>query len=105
MKSTVLWALVVVNAVLLGSFLWRVLPENRASAQRGPAIRSGDYLMIPAEINGGSSGIIVLVDQIGGQLSAISYDDANQKIENMTKIDLRAVFQPQAVVPARGAAR
>ena len=103
MKSTALWALIILNAVLLAAFVGRVIGENTAVAQnnRGgaapaAAARPGDYIMAPADINGSSSGIVVVVDQTNGQLSAISYDEANRKFDSMNKIDLAATFLPPA---------
>ena len=108
MKSTVLWSLIVLNAVLLTSFVWRLMPENRAMGQRAPMVaplvpRTGDYLMLPTEVNGAPSGVVVILDQTNALLSAMSYDETNQKIETMSKVDLRTVFQPAMPAPARGA--
>lgn len=109
MKSTALWALIVLNAVLLGSFVWRLLPENTAMAQRaGVAAPPGgraDYLAIPANFNGISSGLLVIVDQTNGQLSAATYDEGNRQVQMMPKIDLKQVFGGGATTPARGARR
>ena len=110
MKSTVLWALILLNAVLLMSFLARVTHQNSAMAQpagRGnapatPPARPGDYAMIPAEVNGASNGIVVIVDQTNGLLSAISYDDANKRMDTMAKIDLQQVFQRGAASGRHG---
>lgn len=106
MKSTAVWALIVLNAVLLGSFVWRLLPENAAIAQRAPAVPAtrGDYLIVPANFNGVSSGILVIVDQANAQLSAATFDEANNTVEMMAKIDLRTIFTGQAA-PTRGARR
>jgi hypothetical protein len=103
MKSTVLWALIILNAALLVSFVWRVMPENAAVAQqRGAAApaRAGDYLIIPAEISGGSNGVLVVLDQTNGQLSAAAWDDANRRPDFMGKVDLRRAMQG-AAAPAR----
>jgi hypothetical protein len=105
MKSTVFWALIVLNAVLLVSFVWRVMPENTAVAQQRGAVtptRSSDYLIIPAEISGGSNGVLVVLDQTNAQLSAAGWDDSNRRTDFMGKVDLRRAFQGGAA-PARGA--
>jgi hypothetical protein len=108
MKSTVFWALIVLNAALLLSFVWRVMPANTAHAQqRGAAAtpqRAGDYLVINAEVSGGSNGILVILDQANAQLSAVGYDDSNHKVEPMGKIDLRQALQGGGAAPARGRA-
>ena len=109
MKSTVFWALIVLNAALLLSFVWRIMPDNAAHAQqRGAATpaRAGDYLVINAEVSGGSNGILVILDQANAQLSAVGYDDSNHKVEPMGKIDLRQALQGGAggTVAPRGRA-
>ncbi len=95
MKSTVLWALVLLNAILLVTFLGRVTRDNAALAQpaRATSARPGDYLMVPADVVGASNGIVVIVDQTNGQLSAMSYDENSRRLVNMAKIDLAQVFQ------------
>ena len=57
MKTTVLWTLVVINALLLGSFLGRFTNAGSAIAQpnRAQPARPGDYIMIPGEVGGGAS--------------------------------------------------
>jgi hypothetical protein len=62
MKSAALWALIVLNAVLLLSFLNRVVGENTAMAQNAPRTRPGDYLMIPTIIQGSTNGVVMVVD-------------------------------------------
>src|SRR5262245_33518702 len=103
MKSTAFWALIVLNTVLLGSFVMRLVPENTAMAQRAgvpaPGARGGDYLIIPANFNGVSSGLLVIVDQTNAQLSAATFDEANRTVEMMPKVDLRTVFGGGAATP------
>ena len=96
MKSTVIWALVLVNAVLLAAFIGRVVRPNAAIAQPAPPERRpGDFLTVPMEVTGASTGIVVVVDQTNGQLSAVSYDDANRRFDDMRrdKVDLQRVFE------------
>lgn len=106
MRSTAVWALIVLNVVLLGSFVWRLLPENTAFAQRAGAAPAGrgDYLIIPANFNGISSGILVIVDQTNGSLSGATYDEGNRNVQMMPKVDLKQVFGG-GTTPARGGAR
>ena len=94
MKSTVLWTLVVINVVLLLSFVGRIMHQSTAMAQNAPRTRPGDYLMIPAEIQGSTNGIVVVLDQTEGLLSAVSYDDSNNRFDSMPKLDLARVFGP-----------
>ncbi|WP_428938514.1 hypothetical protein [Fontivita pretiosa] len=97
MKSAVVWVLAIINVLLLLSLVGRHWPDNTAVAQpagRATGVRPGDYLMIPYQALGVSNGIVVVVDQSNGQLSAISYDDANRRFDMMrNKIDLHQIFQ------------
>jgi hypothetical protein len=99
MKSTVLWALIALNAVLLLSFVARIARQSAAVAQPLPARRPGDYLMIPATVNGAANGIVVVVDEANNLLGAVSYDDSNNRFDIMPKIDLFPIFHP-APAPA-----
>src|SRR5262245_44512020 len=84
MKSAVLCALIVLNAVLLLSFWNRVMGDNTAMAQ-APRARPGDYLMIPTEIQGSTNGVVMVVNQTDSTMSAFSYDDANNRFDSMPK--------------------
>jgi hypothetical protein len=101
MKSAALWALIVLNAVLLLSFVNRVTGGgNVAMAQNAARNRPGDYLMIPTEIQGSTNGVVMVVDQTEGTMSAFSYDDANNRFDAMPKLDLQRMFNPQGGAPA-----
>lgn len=106
MKSAVLWALVAVNALLLAAFLNRVVGANAAHAQPAGAAarRAGDYLMIPADFSGPSVGIVVVLDQTTGHLSAISLNETSPRVslEVGRSIDLNAVFNAAPGQPPRG---
>ena len=43
MKSTVLWSLIVVNAVLLTALLGRLMKDNTAMAQQAPVARREEF--------------------------------------------------------------
>jgi len=117
MKSTLLWALVALNAVLLLSFLDRVSKDNTAAAQPaggngaanmpGGSRRPGDYLMIPGEVTGGPTGLVYIIDTSNGLLGAMTYDDSSQKLFAMPFIDLQKQFDAasRAAEPNRGRAR
>jgi hypothetical protein len=100
MKSAALWTLIIINVVLLLSFINRVTGGNAAMAQNAPKSRPGDYLMIPTEIQGSTNGVVMVVDQTEGTMSAFSYDDANNRFDSMPKLDLNRLFNPQANAPA-----
>jgi hypothetical protein len=111
MKSTVLWALVILNAVLAASFLSRIMNENAAMAQVRPQPqqqqqqqqlrRPGDYVMIPGEVTGGPSGLVYMLDTTNGILGAITYDDTRREIGVMPTMDLARIFElgAQPAVP------
>jgi len=104
MKSTVFWALVALNALLLISFIGRVTHENSALAQNPGAAGAkdpnagrprmpGDMVMISGEVTGGVSGVVYIVDTTNGYLSAMTYDDSRGELSAMPKIDLARVFE------------
>jgi hypothetical protein len=97
MKTTLLAALVVANALLLLSLIGRHSFDNAAIAQpaRGPA-RPGDYLMIPGDVSGVSSGLVFIVDTTNGRLSAMTYNESARRMDTMQSIDLQGVFQRAA---------
>lgn len=108
MKSTCFWALIVLNTALLLSFVWRLTPSNMAVAQqRGGVARTGDYLVLPADVTGSSNGVVVVLDQGSGMLTGLSYDEGSKGFGTpMAKIDLHQVFQgPVGGRGPRGAAR
>lgn len=101
MKTTVLWALVVINALLLASLIGRFATPNSAIAQpaaQAPA-RPGDFLLIPAQVSGVSSGLVVIVDTTNGRLSAMTYDESRRRIDSMQSVDLAGVFQRVGAEP------
>jgi hypothetical protein len=93
MKSTVLWALVGLNAVLLflfaGSF-------NRLSPAQAQVHRPADYLLIPGEISGGSTGLVYIIDSTNGRLGAMAYDESSRILQIMPEIDLTRVYSAAA---------
>ncbi|MDB5320371.1 MAG: hypothetical protein JWN40_2002 [Phycisphaerales bacterium] len=90
MKSAILWALGALNVLLAIVLINKFVPEQRAVAQVG---RPSDYIMVPAQINGISGGVVIIVDTSKGELSAMSYNDAQNLLEPMPKIDLNQVFK------------
>lgn len=95
MKTKVLWALIALNLTLFIALVGRVGGENEAIAQ---ARRPSNYLMIPADISGGSNGVIYLLDTTTGVLGGMSYDDAAKQLSSMPPIDLNRVFEAGAGV-------
>ncbi|HLL87794.1 MAG TPA: hypothetical protein VK324_00670 [Tepidisphaeraceae bacterium] len=89
MRKTILWALAAANAALAVTFVLRVMPANEARAQ---ARRPSEYLMIPAEVSGGSVDVVYVVDTTNGVLGGMVYDDSRNSIDTMAPVDLGRVF-------------
>jgi hypothetical protein len=102
MKSAALWGLGALNVLLAIVLINKYLPEQRAMAQVG---RPSDYIMVPAQITGIPGGVVIMVDTSKGELSAMSYNDAQNTLEPMPKIDLNQVFKAGAGIGAGGPGR
>jgi hypothetical protein len=96
MKSTVLWALIALNAMLATTFALRFVKPNAAHAQ---AARPGDYIMLPATVIGGNGAMIYIIDQSSQQLSGLMIDQ-NLKLNAVKPLDLQRAFSGAA--PADG---
>lgn len=99
MKSRLVWALIALNAVLVGTLVTRWMKPQTAIAAQAAA-RPGDYIMVPAEVIGGSSTLIFVVDTSNNQLSGLAFDQNN--LVALPPIDLTRVFNARAVDGARG---
>jgi hypothetical protein len=97
MKSTALWALGALNVILAVVLINKYLPDQKAVAQVG---RPSDYIMVPAQIIGFNSGVVIMVDTSRGELSAMTYNDTTSQLEPMPKIDLNQVFKAGAGIGA-----
>ena len=97
-RSTLVWALVALNVLLMAALVGRWMKPSTAMAQA--AARPGDYIMVPAEVVGGNGAIIYVVDTTRGQLSAIGLDQ--NKLISMAPIDINRAFEARAA-GARGA--
>jgi len=88
MKSKATWALVVLNALLLGNLAFRGLTPV-AHAQAGGA-RPSDYLMITGEVVGGNSALVYIVDTRNGLLNARAVDPNTKQLVDVMQqpIDL-----------------
>ena len=92
MKSKLIWGLVWLNVALLVGWALR-LTSPPAVAQ---VPRASDYMMIPGDIVGASAGAVYVVDTDHGQLTAISFDDSQNRLSVMPPIDLNGIFQAAA---------
>jgi hypothetical protein len=93
MKSTVLWVLVGLNAVLLFLFAGQF---NRLGTAQAQIRRPADYLMIPGEVNGGSTALVYIIDSTNGRLGAMAYDESSRTLQTMPEIDLNRVYSAAA---------
>ena len=89
LRSTLLWALVALNVLLLAALAGNWMKPNNAMAQQGAA-RPGDYIIVPAEVVGGNGAIVYVVDTTRGQLSAMGLDQ--NRLVTMAPVDLNRVF-------------
>src|SRR5689334_16922505 len=101
MKSTVLWALVVLNALMLCALVGRHVRPNAAVAAQNVR-RPGEYIMIPGEVTGGNAGVVYILDTTNGQLSAFTLQQGNDRLVNMPKIDLAQIFARGADAVEKG---
>jgi hypothetical protein len=92
MKSTVLWALIALNAMLATTFALRLAKPNAAYAQAG---RPGDYIMLPGTVIGGAGAMIYIIDQSSQQLSGLMVDQRG-KLEATKPLDLQRAFTTPA---------
>ena len=94
-RSTLVWALVALNVLLMAALVGRWMKPSTAMAQA--AARPGDYIIVPAEVIGGNGAIVYIVDTTRGQLSAMGLE--NNRLASMQPVDLNRVFD------ARGGGR
>jgi len=78
-KSLALWALVILNAVLVLVLVGRHTPENQAQAAGG-RVNPSDVLAVPGTLPGFPNGVVFLVDNNSGLLTAISYDGPTNSV-------------------------
>jgi hypothetical protein len=87
LKSTALWALVALNLLLVGVLVMRHAPENRAQAMQ---VNAGDILAVPGHLNGFPNGVVFLLDNTSGAVTAISYDQPTNSMTWLPQpVDIR----------------
>jgi hypothetical protein len=101
-KSTVIWALVALNVILVLTLVSRPAIDQPALAQVN---RPGDYLMIPGQVVGGTSAVVYVLDQTSHQLGAVSYDDSMGSLDTMPPLNLDRVFASLDTSGGRGTGR
>ena len=97
MRLRLVWALVALNAVLLGCLLAQWLRPNAAMAQAVP--RPSDYMLVPGTVQASPAEVIYMLDTQNGWLSARMFD--GQRLVDMRPINLNRIFSDNA--PAAGA--
>lgn len=101
MKTKVMWALVVLNVVLLAGLVFRFGRPNVAVAQ--PAPRPGEYIMVSGEVQGGPAAVVYMIDETNRMLTARTYDENRKQFNDMAPIELDRVFDAaRGNVPRRG---
>jgi hypothetical protein len=91
MKNFLLWALVVINALLLVMFFGRG-HENIASAQQPKTLAAGSYLAVPGAVVGGAgSDVVYILDTRNQILTAVQQNKGS--INAMGPIDLTRIFR------------
>jgi hypothetical protein len=91
-RRTMLWMLAALNVVLATALVWKLGGEPSAQAQmRGPR---GDYVMIPAKMQGANNGVVYMIDTRNGLLSAFIYDNSAKELVSMPPIDLARFMSP-----------
>jgi hypothetical protein len=89
MKSTVLWGLIGLNAILLFVFAGGF---NHVPAAHAQLRRPAEYVLIPGRVNGASTSLVYIIDATNGKLGAMGYDDSSHTLQTMPSIDLNRVF-------------
>jgi hypothetical protein len=97
MQTKWIWALAVLNAVLLTGLITHWMP-SRADAQAAASYRPGDYLMIPGDIQGGPGGALVyIIDNNTGLLSARQFTgQLNGPVADAPPLDLNRLLNRRA---------
>jgi hypothetical protein len=96
LRSTLVWALVALNVLLMAALVGRWMKPSAAMAAPAAAgaNRPGDYIIVPAEVIGGNGAIVYVIDTTRGQLSAMGLE--NNRLASMAPVDLNRVFDARA---------
>jgi len=87
MKSTIMWGLVALNALLLMALVWR--PATAVGQVRRPP----DYALIPGTVQGQPTDVIYVIDTTNGVLGGIAYDETKgHSMALPTPISLDQIF-------------
>ncbi|HQY87751.1 MAG TPA: hypothetical protein PK402_03780 [Tepidisphaeraceae bacterium] len=89
MKRNVISILIVVNTLLVGLLIYRMISPNTAIAQ---VKQPGNYLLIDGEANGVSSDLVYVLDMANGELSALVPNQNSERLEAMPPVNLNQIF-------------
>ena len=92
MKSTALWALCLLNVLLLGLLVGPHMKPNAAVAQVAGGGRPGDYTIIPVDFPGATVGSVVILDNVSGQMTAIQTEEANKRMVAIPRLNVADLF-------------
>lgn len=102
-KRHLILTLAAVNVGLLGALAWRAMPANTAhaqDAQAGGPRQRGEYIFTTADVPGGSVGVVVVIDQVNREMTALASDRGT--ITSQVPINLDQVFEGGQVAQPRG---
>ncbi len=93
MQTRIIWAMALLNVLLVAILLGQTLRDNTAMAQslrRPPTI-----VAIPGTSSSeeDSAGVVYLLDTSNGRLSGMFYDNNRKAIAAMPPIDLNRIFE------------
>lgn len=98
MKTTAVWGLAALNALLLGLFVSHYVHQETAEAQVAAA-GPGEYILCPGAITGIGSEVVYVIDTLNGQMGAVVYDVNGSRLDTMAGVDLNRVYQTAAAPP------
>jgi hypothetical protein len=91
-RTLVLWALAVVNLVLLAVVIGRYTRPNAAMAQAAQ-LPPGDYIEAPGIMNGQSDGVVFVLDTRNVLLTVMEYSTSAKQFSNTAAIDVGRILQ------------
>lgn len=92
MKSTALWALALLNVLLLGLLAGRHMKPNAAVAQVAGGGRPGDYTIIPVDFPGATVGSVVILDNASGQMTALQTEESTKRMVALPRLNVADLF-------------
>ncbi|MGE5612340.1 MAG: hypothetical protein ACM359_24040 [Bacillota bacterium] len=89
-RSKVLWALALLNVVLVVVLMIQLGGENVARAQE--ARPRGEFVLIPADIPGVNNGVIYMLDTRNGVLGGWIYEQNQRRLVPIPPIDVARLY-------------